>query len=352
MSRVYERRYRLSVIEQKVTYSGESAPAKLSQGYYSAWKVPPVDSSLEGLPQSTLSQINASSSSTGSKNEGNTTKTTSGGDSVMITELQMTAEINSKSGEGEVAKSVIRIYNASASTRAKLERKNAYVILEAGYGDDVGIVFTGTSQRAFSRKQGTEYITEIHCIDSNVQLKTSRVSFAWPPNTSYGQILKDAAVAMKEQGIATGFIDTSAKNLPSLPSPDETIAKGGYSFTGLTTQLLDKLCGQFNYQWSISLNELYLHARTFKNFSVLYNFSGDLIKSLQPQSDSSTETPSVETPARFKLSTFLDHRVKIGQIVNITEGVYKGRYKVLSVDTRLDYLGGGSWDSEIVMEVI
>jgi hypothetical protein len=354
MSLVYERRYRLSVIEQKVKYSGESAPAKLSQGYYSAWEIPPVDFTLEGSPEYSLANSSSPSSSTTSQNQssGNTTKTTSGGDSVMITELQMTAEINSKSGEGEVAKSVIKVYNASASTRAKLERKNAYVILEAGYGDDVGIVFVGTSQRAFSRKQGTEYITEIHCIDSNVQLKTSRVSFSWPPNTTYGKIMQDAAAAMKDQGIATGFIDTSAKNLPTLPSPDETIAKGGYSFMGLTTQLLDKLCSQFNYQWSISLNELYLHARTFKNFTVQYDMGGSLIKSLEPQTDSSTETPAVETPARFKLSTFLDHRVKIGQIVNITQGVYRGRYKVVSVDTRLDYLGGGSWDSEIVMEVI
>lgn len=344
---LYERRYRLSVIEQKVEYVSGSAPANLKQGYYSAWKVPPVDSSLQGLPTSVSTQINAQEA----LQSANNAKTiTSGGDSVLITDLHITAEINSKSGEGESAKSVIRVYNASSATRAKLEKKNAYVILEAGYGDDIGIVFVGTSQRAFSRKQGTEYITEIVCIDSNVQLKTSRVSFAWPVNTKYSKIFEDVAAAMKDQGIATGFLETKAKNLPSLPSPDETVAKGGFSFQGTTAQLLDKLCQQFSYHWSISLNELYIHPRTFKSFTVQYDFSADLVMSLEPQSDSTQETPNVEVPSRYKLSTFLDHRIKIAQLINIRAGNFKGRYKVISVDTRLSYLDGGAWSSEIVLE--
>lgn len=354
MSLVYDRKYRLSVIEQKVEYTSSSAPANIKHGYYSAWKVPPVDSSLQGI-QSPIPSVNPSSSSSVSsinKITGNTTKSVSGGDSVMITELQVTAEINSKTGEGETAKSIIRVYNASADTRKKLERKNAYVILEAGYGDDIGVIFVGTSQRAFSRKQGTEMVTEIHCIDSNIQLKTSRVSFSWPPNTKYSTMLSDVAKAMKEQGIATGYLETKAKNLPSLPSPDETIAKGGYSFQGLTTQLLDKLCSQFNYTHYITLNELYIHPRTFKSFTVQYDMGTNLIKSLEPQTDSSTESPSVETSARFLLSTFLDHRIKAGQLINITSGQYQGKYKVISIDTTLDYLGGGAWDSRITMEVV
>lgn len=354
MSLVYDRKYRLSVIEQKVEYTSSSAPANIKQGYYSAWKVPPVDSSLQGI-QSPIPSVNPSSSSSVSsinKITGNTTKSVSGGDSVMITQLQITAEINSKTGEGETAKSVIRVYNASADTRAKLEKKNAYVILEAGYGDDIGVVFVGTSQRAFSRKQGTEMITEIHCIDSNIQLKTSRVSFSWPPNTKYSTILSDVAAAMKEQGIATGYLETKAKNLPTLPSPDETIAKGGYSFMGLTTQLLDKLCSQFSYTHYITLNELYIHPKQFKSFTVQYEMTGNLLKSIEPQTDSSTESPSVETAARFLLSTFLDHRIKAGQLVNVTTGQYKGKYRVVSIDTTLDYLGGGAWDSRILMEVV
>jgi hypothetical protein len=351
---VYDRKYRLSVIEQKVEYTSSSAPANIKQGYYSAWKVPPVDSSLQGI-QSPIPSVNPSSSSSVSsinKITGNTTKSVSGGDSVMITQLQITAEINSKTGEGETAKSVIRVYNASADTRAKLEKKNAYVILEAGYGDDIGVVFVGTSQRAFSRKQGTEMITEIHCIDSNIQLKTSRVSFSWPPNTKYSTILSDVAAAMKEQGIATGYLETKAKNLPTLPSPDETVAKGGFSFQGLTTQLLDKLCSQFSYTHYITLNELYIHPKQFKSFTVQYDMTANLLKSIEPQTDSSTESPSVETAARFKLSTFLDHRIRSGQLINITTGQYRGKYKVVSIDTRLDYLGGSNWDSEITMEIV
>jgi hypothetical protein len=359
MSLVFDRSYRLSVIEQKVTYTGGSAPANIKQGYSTAWKASPnaSGSPLSALQQTYhptvfLQQDNATGNLVGvSTDTANQTKTTSGGDSVMITNLHMTAEINSAAKEGDVATSVIRVFNASKETRAKLERKNAYVILEAGYGNDVGIVFTGTSQKAFSRKQGTDIVTEIQCVDSNVQLKTSRVSFAWPPNTKYSQILTDIAGAMKEQGIATGFLETKAKNLDSLPSPAETVAKGGYSFQGLSSQLLDKVCEQFNYSWYITLNELYIHPRTFNKFTVQYDINADLMKSMEPEQESKQEVPSVETPARFKLVTFLDHRIKIGQLIRITQGQYKGLYKVISVDTRLSYLDGGGWDSEIVLEI-
>jgi hypothetical protein len=157
---------------------------------------------------------------------------------------------------------------------------------------------------------------------------------------------------MKEQGIATGYLETKAKNLPTLPSPDETVAKGGFSFQGLTTQLLDKLCSQFSYTHYITLNELYIHPKQFKSFTVQYDMTANLLKSIEPQTDSSTESPSVETAARFKLSTFLDHRIRSGQLINITTGQYRGKYKVVSIDTRLDYLGGSNWDSEITMEIV
>lgn len=351
MSLVFERSYRLSVIEQKVEYS-TSAPTKLTQGYYSAWKVPPVDSSLQGI-QSPIQSVNSSSSSSVSsinKITDNITKTTYGGDSVLITKLHMTATTNSTSKEADISTCTIRVYNASPDTRAKLERKNAYVVLEAGYNNDVGIVFVGTVQRSFSRKEGTEIVTELQCKDSNVQLKTSRVSFSWPTGTKYSTIFKDVANAMKEQGVATGFIETSAKNLPSLPSPEETVAKGGYSYQGMTAGLLDKLCSQFSYTWYITLNELYIHPRTFNKFTVQYDIGNDLIKSIEPEQETQQEIPSIETPSRFKLVTFLDHRIKVGQLINITQGKNKGKYKVVSIDTRLSYLDGGNWDSEITLE--
>jgi hypothetical protein len=349
MSKVWNRVYRLSVIEQKVEYTSSSAPPNIKQGFYSAWKTPPVAPDLAGIPQVGGSGENALKLDTGGSTQ---VKTLSGGDSVLISGLHMTADIQAKAAEGESAKSVIRVFNASKDTRSKLERKNAYVILEAGYGDDYGIVFTGSVLKAFSRKSGTEMITELVCVDSNVQLKTSRVSYSWPPNTSYATIINDVAASMQKQGVAKGFIETNAKNLPSLPSPAETKATGGFTFQGLTSQLLDKLCEQFSYSWFIVLNELYIQPKSFNSYTVVYDMSNSLVKSFEPEQDTAEETPNVETKGRFRMSTFLDHRIKIGQRVRLTEGQYKGLYKVVSVDTSLSYLDGGAWDSNILLEAV
>lgn len=346
---IFERSYTLSVIEQKVAYTSGKAPANIKQGYSSAWKVPPVDSSLKGIDVSTLTQNNSTTSSTGASTDGNSSKTVAG-DGVLINRLHITAEINSKAEDGESATSIIRVFNANPDTRAKLEKKNAYVVLEAGYLNDTGIVFVGSSIKAFTQKQGNDMVTEIHCMDSNVQLKTSRVSFSWPPKTKYSQIIADVASSMKEQGIATAVLETKAKNLPSLPSPDETVADGGMSFQGMSSQLLDKLCTQFQYNWYISLNELYIHPKSFNTFTVQYVMRTDLIKSIAPQLETKQETPNVETPSRFKMSTFLDHRIKVGQLISIPDGKFAGKYKVISVDTQLSYLDGGNWDSSVLME--
>lgn len=343
---LFNRRYVLNVIEQQIEYTKNAPPEKLSGAFKSAWIPVPVDSSLAGAPAAVVFDETATSSTL----TGNQTKSVSGGNSVAVTELHMTADISSKAEEGETARIIIRIYNANKDTRSKLERKNAYVVLQAGYDTDIGIVFVGSVEKAFSYRRGTEMVTELQCVDSNVQLKTSRVSFSWPPNTYYSQIISDVTTALKKQGIATGLVETSTPNLPTLKAPSSTVATGGLSFQGLASQLLDKLANQFNYSWYITLNELYFHPRTFNKYTVEYEMREELLKSFAPEQESQSEVPSVETPSRFKAQIFLDHRIKVGQLVNISTGNYQGKYKVISVDTTLSYLDGGSWDSVLVLE--
>ena len=358
MDLIYDRKYVLNVIEQKVTYTRKEAPPKLKQEFRSAWTPVPIEGSLAGDPDvptfsdSFLNREDLENSilNYGDLEKGNQTKTTGGGNSVAITDLHITAEINSKAENGESATSIIKVYNANKDTRAKLERKNAYVILQAGYYADIGLVFVGSVVKAFSYKSGTEMITEIQCVDSNVQLKTSRVSFSWPPNTYYSQIISDITTQLKRQGIAVGLVETSTPNLPTLKAPSATVASGGLSFQGLASQLLDKLASQFNFVWYITLNELYFHPRTFNKYTVQYEMKEQLLKSISPEQESQSEVASVETPSRFRVTTFLDHRIKVGQLVSIPSGSYAGKYKVISVDTRLSYLDGGAWDSELVLE--
>lgn len=356
MSNLYNRSYVLSIIEQKVTYSRESTPPPVKQAFVSAWddilNIPDLEDGILNygdLEDGILNTEDPQPESTPPVKEVQQTKTISGGNSVAITKLHIEADISSSDKEGEAAKCTIRVYNASKDTRAKLERKNAYVILQAGYENDIGIVFTGTVLKAYTIKQGNNVVTELLCQDSNIQLKTSRVSYSWPPNTSYATIINDVAKEMQKQGVSIGLVNTDEPNLPSLPSPKDTIAKGGYTFQGMATQLLDKLCSQFKYSYYITLNELYIHPKYFKNFTVQYDMPLDIIKSIRPENDTSDDVPSIEKPVEFKLVTFLDHRIKIGQLIRISEGDYKGTYKVKEVSTNLSYQGG-DWDSTLKLE--
>lgn len=377
MSNLYNRSYVLSVIEQKVSYTRETKPDTIKQSFVSAWEEQvPVESSLTGSGEyvpvyserdveqfdlvATGTAVPVDSSLAGSGEDTFTpqlrtitqqTKTFSGGNSVAITKLHIEAEISSSDKEGEAAKCTIRVFNASKDTRAKLERKNAYVILQAGYENDIGIVFTGTILKAYTTKQGNNVVTELLCQDSNVQLKTSRVSFSWPPNVSYSKIIEDIANNLQKQGISRGVIITNEAKLPTLPNPANTLAKGGYTFQGLSSQLLDKVCDQFGYTWQINLNELNIYPKFYKGFTTQYDVSIDIIKSIRPDTDSSEDTPNIEKPAEFVMETFLDHRIRIAQLVRIISGEYAGTYKVREVRTSLSY-ESGDWSSILKLEAI
>ena len=359
-TKLYTRSYVLSVIEQKVSYTRNAAPLPIKQTFTSSWEdilnIPDLEAGIlnsGNLEDDILVVGNLEDTILGGQTTDNKniqqTKSVSGGNSVAINKLHIEADITSSDKEGEVSNSTIRVYNASKDTRAKLERKNAYVILEAGYEGDIGIVFTGTVAKAHSRKVGNNVITELLCLDSNVQLKTSRVSFSWPKDTSYSVIMQDVASQLQKQGISSGVIITDEAKLPTLPNPSKTVAKGGYTFQGLASQLLDKLCSQFGYTWQINLNELNIYPKFYNGFTTQYDLPLDIIKSIRPETDSSDDTPNIEKPAEFLLETFLDHRIRIGQLVRIIDGNFKGTYKVREVRTSLS-LEGGSWDSLLKLE--
>ena len=161
--------------------------------------------------------------------------------------------------------------------------------------------------------------------------------------------MKDVAKQLQKQGISSGVIITEEAKLPTLPNPSKTVAKGGYTFQGLASQLLDKLCDQFGYTWNINLNELNIYPKFYNGFTTQYDLPLDIIKSIRPETDSSDDTPNIEKPAEFMLETFLDHRIRIGQLVRIVDGNFKGTYKVREVRTSLS-LEGGSWDSLLKLE--
>jgi hypothetical protein len=279
---------------------------------------------------------------------------TSNGSGVLVDDLQITASIKSLATTSDNSNTEITIYNASEATRAKLEIQNAYIILEAGYEESVGIIFTGNILSYSTVKDGTNVVTTLVCATSEVPIKTSRSSISYAPNYqngNYGDVIRDIVAQMKLGGVAEGVIVTDQSNLRNLPNPDNTSLKGGYSFRGHTTQLLDKICEQFDYVWYITLGELYIHPKFYNSFGVKYSIVNSQIKSIRPEQDTTNISPTITRPSGLKCIVSLDHRMKTGETVEVLEGEYKGLYKILSVEHDLNF-EGDTWDTILALEVV
>lgn len=90
----------------------------------------------------------------------------------------------------------VRLYNLSKKSR-DLIHFNAYnqslfnsIILNAGYGNNLNNVFTGNVSRAWSVREGTNFITQIECYDGGFAFVNGEVNLTFPAGTPIKLIIE------------------------------------------------------------------------------------------------------------------------------------------------------------------
>lgn len=108
--------------------------------------------------------------------------------------------------------SMIRIYNLSKDSRAQIRKDQReynlakYVLLSAGYGDDLAVMFVGQVTEAWSVREGSNYITQIEAHDIGLGASLGHISVEYPANTSNRFIVLDIIKKLKPLGIEVGHI--------------------------------------------------------------------------------------------------------------------------------------------------
>jgi len=91
----------------------------------------------------------------------------------------------------------IAIWNLSSTSRAALAKlTNVPVRLEAGYVDDVGVIFQGDLRSARSRREGTDIITRVAGGDGEVKIRTARINRTFAKGTPIGTVIRDLGQAL------------------------------------------------------------------------------------------------------------------------------------------------------------
>jgi len=84
----------------------------------------------------------------------------------------------------------VTIYNLSAATRGSIQ-KNHPIIINAGYENDIGVIFVGKVSEISSTHQGQEWITKIKATEAMQEWLTSKVNKTYKAGIDAMAIIRD-----------------------------------------------------------------------------------------------------------------------------------------------------------------
>lgn len=151
-----------------------------------------------------------------------------------------------KNATATADKGVIKIYNLSDVSRARIEKvEKQAIIVDAGYVDEHGVIFQAKVDEAWTERDGAQLVTIIKATDFSEELSRRVVAVDVKDNTSQRAIIQKIADAM---GLKIGNI--SLKDLKDPKQKSVPLYDGG-------RKLLNEVCGAAGAYWHITDGKLY-----------------------------------------------------------------------------------------------
>ena len=298
-------------------------------------------------------------------------------DFIEITDLHIEAEIiKNKAKDGkETVPAMIRVYNASPSTRAKLEA-GSVVMLKAGYQTEVDSVtnlprlFLGTIFQSETKKEGKHVITTIYAHNALEPRKYLRVSKSWPSGTRYSEILEDVASIIRDAGVTVELkrpqdfenVAPSVVVTEELDNTSQFISTTYNTLAGVRGQylygdiweFLRQICAAIKYRYYFIDDVLYIEplflpaGYRVKTYTLT---ATDVRGSVKKRSTTGLYGVPDKKVTGVLLNLWLNPAVKPSERINLTEvfdeyNDYSGTYQVVGVKHVLQF-EGQDWYTEV-----
>ena len=169
------------------------------------------------------------------------------GEKIKIRNLRMSFQIE-KTTKSDPNRATFTVYNLNENSRAKLEEAaELFLSIEAGYGDETKVIFSGDVDKIENKKTPTDWVTIVETGDGKKDLTETRLNKSYKKGTSVKTVIDDALSAftnLKNNGLPDGLIQ-SAKELVT-----------GGTFSGKSKDILDKLLGEQGLEFSVQDDEV------------------------------------------------------------------------------------------------
>lgn len=270
-------------------------------------------------------------------------------DGIEITELQVSFDISKSSDNSKHTNSAsIEITNLSDDTLKVLQSDYPAAYFYVGYEslDNVKILFAGQIVNIVTKKSGTDRVTQLEMGTGYTELNHQIISSQLPA----GKTVKDVAEELRKK---IPNVDRGVFNGTNINSP----LINGYSLSGSVKDELDTLADNYNVEWRVDDNVLYMNDRDRaqnENFNEAYVISPSSGLIEIPYYASGDRRRSSKDPVKkngVQFSMLINADVYPGMIVKLEDTEITGWFKVDSVR----YSGswrGGQWLQEVLCSAI
>jgi len=251
---------------------------------------------------------------------------------IVIENLRVQFKIE-KSLEKTPNKATITITNCSLTTRQFLQAKPLVVKLEAGYGDDLRVIFQGDVRYSFSTVSEADWETQIECHEGGRAYANARVSRTYPKGTNVVTALRDAAASM---GLD---LPPDVANAPDLQTQFAT----GRTIHGKTHEELTRLLQPYGYHWSFQSGKMQIvkDQDSATGSALLISQSQGMIESPE-----FTSPEKAGKPSELKFKTLLYPEIIPGVSIDLESQFISGFFRVNKAEHTCD-THGDDWMTEV-----
>jgi len=260
---------------------------------------------------------------------------------VRIVDMRIKFEITKDlTGYPNLAK--IDIFNLSKETRAKIETEFDSVIFNAGYVDNVRLLFKGEIRNVTHLKQGVDTITTLFAYSGAKDFDTAKVNISFKEGTKVKNIVEHVIGSFKDvsHGIIEGLDDLGDK-------------LQGVTLSGSSKDIMDNLASENNFEWSINdgVIDVIPNDKTIDKTFVINGVTGMLGSPTITEIGADVKSllnPEYIPNGKIKIES-LTQAVSLGDLNfrNINKTIGEGLYKIQKV-THVGDTHENQWDSTIV----
>lgn len=224
----------------------------------------------------------------------------------------------------------ITLWNLSPAQLATLNEKDCVVVLKAGYGSHMPLVFTGAVSFVQTSIDGADRMTEIEAVDGRIEIRDTYVSVSYSGVINTKTVIDDIA---KEMGVTV----TYSYNAEFVDLPN------GFSFVGQAKNALDKACASSGLSWSFQNGILQVKKLkdTMSQEVFLLTPETGLIN-VPKKVSISAEDKNAKDQNGWDVDYLMNAAINIDDYVRVESKAATGYFRVYSIEIEGDNIEG-SW---------